>query len=606
MCGISGIFDANGITEADVDSVRRMNSVLHHRGPDDEGLYFDNNCALGHRRLSIIDLSKDGHQPFVSDDGRYYLVYNGEIYNYIELREELSKKGWHFKTRTDTEVLLITYQEYGPKCLERLNGMFAFVVYDLERKTLFFARDRFGIKPLYYAFVEKKLYFASEIKALHKILPGKLSLNYLSLFDYLTFNRTDVYDETFFAEIKRIPKGAYAIFDRSGLQTQTWWDPQNYLQQPVTDDMQKAARDIEEILISAVQLRMRSDVPVGSCLSGGLDSSVLIGILDRHHGLTQEYPTFTASFPSHPIDETGYIDTLQNRYPFNNFRTYPDEKKALKNIRKFVFINDEPTTNSSFYSQYEVMQIAKDHGVTVLLDGQGGDENFAGYQYFNGFFLYGLLRRKQYARFLNEILKCLIRKQHISAYQTLLFQIFPGSLKKKSLLRAVAYLNPDFFYENINKSRIYNEFFAVNGLNESLAMHFKYKLEHLLRMEDRNSMAFSLEARVPYLDYRLVEYTLGIAENLKIWGAETKYLQKKAVGSYTIPKIMERTDKIGFGTPGDEWMLTDDWKKLTEDNYRMLIRSFPEIFRKDVPLPRTGFDRWKVNQLAIWKELFVD
>jgi asparagine synthase (glutamine-hydrolysing) len=606
VCGIAGIFRYNRITQNDIDLVNRQNDIQKHRGPDDEGLYTDSSCVLGHRRLAIIDLSKDGRQPFVSRDGRFHLVYNGEIYNYIELREELEPLGWRFKTKTDTEVLLNAYQQYGEACLSKFNGMFAFAIYDSLRQRIFLARDRVGIKPLYYAIIDSTFYFASEIKALCAVPALNISINYQSLFDYFVFNRTDVFDETFYKQIKRIPNGHYATYDENGLKLFQWWDPENYLQQPATDNIQKAAQDIEEILVSSVQLRMRSDVPVGSCLSGGIDSSVLIGILARHHGLSAAYPTFTASFPSHPIDETGYIDALQNRYPFSNFRAYPDEKKALKHIREFVFTNDEPTTNSSFYSQYEVMRIAKDHGVTVLLDGQGGDENFAGYQYFNGFFLYGLLRRKQYARFLGEILKCVARKQDISAYQTLLFQLFPGSLKKKSLLRTVAYLNPDFFYENIDHSRIYNDFFAVNGLNESLAMHFKYKLEHLLRMEDRNSMAFSLEARVPYLDYRLVEYTLGIAENLKIWGAETKYLQKKAVGDYTIPKILERTDKIGFGTPGDEWMLTDDWKKRTKDNYRTLIKSFPEIFRKEARLPQTGFDRWKVNQLAIWKELFVD
>lgn len=606
MCGIAGIFRYNRITQNDIDLVSSQNDIQKHRGPDDKGLYSDSSCVLGHRRLAIIDLSKDGRQPFVSNDGRFHLVYNGEIYNYIELREELKLLGLRFETKTDTEVLLKAYQQYGEACLPKFNGMFAFAIYDSLRQRIFLARDRVGIKPLYYAIADSTFYFASEIKALCAVPALNLSLNYQSLFDYLVFNRTDIFDETFYNQIKRIPNGHYAKYDADGLKLFQWWNPEDYLKQPATENMQKAAQDIEEILVSSVQLRMRSDVPVGSCLSGGVDSSVLIGILARHHGLTVKYPTFTASFPSHAIDETGYIDTLQSHYPFSNFRTYPDDKKALKNIREFVFANDEPTTNSTFYSQYEVMRIAKDHGVTVLLDGQGGDENFAGYQYFNGFFLYGLLRRKQYARFLNEILKCLTRKQHISAYQTLLFQLFPGSLKKKSLLRTVAYLNPDFFYENINKSRIYNEFFAVNGLNESLAMHFKYKLEHLLRMEDRNSMAFSLEARVPYLDYRLIEYTLGIAENLKIWGAETKYLQKKAVGSYTIPKILERSDKIGFGTPGDEWMMTDDWKKRTEDNYRLLIESYPEIFRKNVPLPQTGFDRWKVNQLAVWKELFVN
>ncbi|GAI77322.1 unnamed protein product, partial [marine sediment metagenome] len=194
------------------------------------------------------------------------------------------------------------------------------------------------------------------------------------------------------------------------------------------------------------------------------------------------------------------------------------------------------------------------------LDGQGGDENFAGYQYFHGFNLYGLLKQKKALRFGSELLKSLLRRQDKSAYQTLLFQVLPGSIRERLLLRTAPYLHPDFFYEYINGSRIYNEFFDADGLNQSLVRHFQYKLEHLLRMEDRNSMAFSLEARVPYLDYRLIEYLLGVSQDLKIRDGETKYLQKKVLGKYTTTEILNRKDKIGFGTPGDEWMLSEAWQ----------------------------------------------
>jgi len=605
VCGIAGIYNSISITLPDIELVKRMNDVQKHRGPDDEGIYADDHCALGHRRLAIIDLSKDGHQPFVSDDGRFQLVYNGEIYNYIELRDELQQLGWEFRTRTDTEVLLKAYQQYGKACLSRFNGMFAFAIYDTKRQSLFLSRDRVGIKPLYYAIVDSTLYFASEIKALCAILPSSLSVSYQSLFDYLAFNRTDIYDETFFNEIKRIPNGCYATFDANGLRFTRWWNPEDYLYTCVEDDIEEISKKIQKILISAVQLRMRSDVPVGSCLSGGLDSSILVGILFTHHAVAEAYPAFTASFPRHPIDETRYIDKLNKLYPFRNIRTFPAAEQAHDRLREFVLANDEPTTNPSFYAQYEVMRLAKEHGVTVLLDGQGGDESFAGYQYFHGFYLYGLLREKKLSQFGSELLKSLFRKQDKSAYQTLLFQILPDSQRKKLLLKTVPYLHPDFFYEYIGTSRIYNEFFDVDGLNQSLVRHFQYKLEHLLRMEDRNSMAFSLEARVPYLDYRLVEYLLGVPENLKIRGGETKYLQKRAVGQYTVPEIIRRTDKIGFGTPGNEWMLTESWQNLTIESYNDLVETFPEVFRKNRRLPEKGFDRWKVNQLATWKDLFL-
>jgi len=604
MCGIAGICRQTGIFQADIEHVKQMNTLQKHRGPDAEGLFTDSCVVLGHRRLAIIDLSNDGKQPFASDDGRYQLIFNGEIYNYLELREELSRHGWHFRTKTDTEVLLKAYQHYGEECLHRFNGMFAFAIYDTQEQRVFLARDRVGIKPLYYVLLDSALYFASEIKALCCIPTVNKSVNEQALFDYLIFNRTDIYDETFFRDIKRIPKGCHALFDQEGLHIQQWWNPETYLNATGEQDTEKICRDIEEIFISSVQLRMRSDVPVGSCLSGGMDSSIMIGALFQHCDIGLDYSTFTASFPGHPIDETRYIDNLNRQYKFQNIRTFPDADKAYSNLKDFLYANDEPTTNSSFFSQYEVMRLAKEHGVTVLLDGQGGDESFAGYQYFHGFNLYGLLQQKKGIHFTSEFIKSILRKQHVSAYQTLLFQLLPDSLKKKSLLKMVPYIQQDFFYAYIDTSKIYNDFFNVTGLNQSLVRHFQYKLEHLLRMEDRNSMAFSLEARVPYLDYRLVEYVLGLPESLKIRAGETKYLQKKALGKYTLPEILNRTDKIGFGTPGDEWMMTDKWQQLTQKSYADLSETFSDIFKKNTLLPKKGFDRWKINQLSTWKNIF--
>ena len=606
MCGIAGVFRYNKIVRPDIDLINRMNKIQEHRGPDDEGIHSNNNCVLGHRRLAIIDLSKNGHQPFASDDGRLQLVYNGEIYNYIELRAELELLGWRFKTKTDTEVLLKAYQEYGVTCLKKFNGMFAFAIYDSKQQSLFLARDRIGIKPLYYAITDSTLYFASEIKALCAVPALNLSLNYQSLFDYLIFNRTDIFDETFFNEINRIPNGYYATFGAGGLRLSQWWNPENFLYRSAEGDITRIKKEVHDLLVSAVKLRMRSDVPVGSCLSGGLDSSILIGILFDCYQAIDEYPAFTASFPGHTIDETVYVERLNKKYPFKNYRTYPTADSAYERLREFVYINDEPTTNYSFFSQYEVMKLAKEHGVTVLLDGQGGDESFAGYQYLHGFNMYGLLKEKKLIQLSSEFLKSLLRNQDKSAYQTFLFQILTDSLRKRTLLAIAPYVNSDFFYNYIQTSRIYNEFFNADNLNESLVRHIQYKLEHLLRMEDRNSMHFSLEARVPYLDYRLVEYVLGIPGILKIHNGETKYLQKISLGKYTVPEILDRTDKIGFGTPGEEWMLTDNWQRLTTQNYAYLTEVFPDVFKKDIRLPRNGFHHWKINQLSTWNDIFFN
>lgn len=609
MCGISGVFYKKGITEYDIRLVEKINSVQKHRGPDDEGLYHDGSCVLGHRRLSIIDLSSAGHQPFFSKDKRFIIVYNGEIYNYIELRCKLEKIGYEFETATDTEVLLKAYQCYGSDCLSMLNGMFAFVVYDTRLNTLFLARDRFGIKPLYYTVRNAKIYFASEIKALCNIPDMALSVNNQAIFDYLVFNRTDIFDETFYGEIKRIPSGYFATFKEDTIELEQWWNPEKYFLTNPENNLDYIGNKIHEIFLSSVNFQMRSDVPVGTCLSGGLDSSILLGVLYKHHNLPNGYPTFTASFPGHPIDEIDYISDLKKRYPFNSHLTFPDAETALHNLDRFVYMNDEPTTNPSFFSQYEVMKIASENNVTVLLDGQGGDESFAGYQYFHGFNLYGLLCQKKIDSFIIEFCKSIVRKQHISAYQTLLFQLLPDAARKAMLLRTLPYINHDFFYKNIDTSKIYNEFFNAEGLNQSIVRHFQFKLEHLLRMEDRNSMAFSLESRVPYLDHRLVEFLLGVSSSLKINKGETKYLQKQALGMYTTPKILSRRDKIGFGTPGEEWMKNPLWETLTKTNYKILCMLFSNIFKHDYnieTLSYSGFHRWKINQLAVWHDIFLN
>lgn len=604
MCGIAGIFsNQSDISPSDLNVIRRMNDLQRHRGPDDDGVFSDPVCVLGHRRLSIIDLSRDGHQPFFSEDGRFVLVYNGEIYNYLELREELTLVGWKFRTKTDTEVLLKAFQEYGPRCLSKFNGMFAFVIYDTKEKTLFFARDRVGVKPLYYRLDGPRIYFASEIKALRSIPSLGLSLNEQAVFDYLTFSRTDIFDETFLNEIKRIPKGHYGLFDQKGLKLVQWWDPHHFLIDQPRQNLEDICPQIESILSSAVSLRLRSDVPVGSCLSGGLDSSLLTGILFTQHKITDHYATFTASMPGHAVDETRYVDCLNKKYPFKNYRTFPTAQKAFENFRDFVYAIDEPCGDATFYSQYEVMRLAKENGITVLLDGQGGDEVFAGYPYFLGFYLYGMLKKKNLAKFSYKLFQILSRGRELLIYQTLLFQLLPDRLKKRFLLKSVSFLEEGFFKKYIDTSLIYNRFFDADGLNVSLVRHLQYKLEHLLRLEDRNSMAFSLEARLPYLDYRLIEYVLGVSEDLKVKDGQTKYLQKLAVGKYTVDEILKRTDKIGFGTPTEEWMSTSEWEKLTRESYEDLSRGWPGIFKKNNSGLPVGLPKWKINQLAVWKRI---
>ncbi len=604
MCGICGSLGYNSsVSDSDIAVIKNMNKVQEHRGPDDCGVFHDSLSVLGHQRLSIIDLSKDGHQPFASTDGRYQLVYNGEIYNYIELRQELSHLGHHFLTKTDTEVLLASFIQYGPDCLSKLNGMFAFAIYDTKNQSLFLARDRMGIKPLYYVEFADRWYFASEIKALKVIPQLKTTINHQSLFDYTVFNRTDIFDETFYNEVKRLPKGHYATLSKQGLHIHKWWHPTWFIDSYKEHDFTYIHQKIEELLTSSVKFRMRSDVPVGSCLSGGLDSTILTGILYQHQLAQSNYQTFTSSYPNDPIDETSYVDKLNNKYPFTNHRTTPTEELAFSNLKNFVYLQDEPVTGPSVYSQYEVMRLAKSKQVTVLLDGQGGDENFAGYQYFHGFYLHGLLKNFKIGSFTYELFKVLLRKQHISAYQTLLFQILPDTIRRNLLYKSCPYLEREFFNHGIEKSLIYSDFFNTRSLNDSLARHFQYKLEHLLRFEDRNSMAFSLEARVPYLDHRLVEFLLSLPDQYKIKAGHTKHLQKQALAQYTIPEIANRIDKIGFAVPQEKWMQSQIWQNLTQQSYQVVQELLPGILKAPFDFNKSSMLNWKLCQLATWLQI---
>ncbi|MBT3221594.1 MAG: asparagine synthase (glutamine-hydrolyzing), partial [Proteobacteria bacterium] len=302
MCGIAGIFSNRQLDPASVGLVKKMNALQQHRGPDDEGLFADRNCVLGHRRLAIIDLSRDGHQPFVSDDGRLTMVFNGEIYNYIELRDDLRRHGWKLRTKTDTEVLLKIYQHYGIKGFDLLNGMFALAIYDAREKELLLVRDRIGIKPLYYLKLGSILYFASEIKALRAVPGVSRAVHEQAVFDYLVFSRTDVFDETFLRQIKRVPKGSFAIINEGGFRIQRWWNPMDYAQQPSEPNTKEALQTIDKTFLSAIELRLRSDVTVGGCLSGGLDSSTILGAV-HSLGAGRDFQTFTAAFPGKSMDE---------------------------------------------------------------------------------------------------------------------------------------------------------------------------------------------------------------------------------------------------------------------------------------------------------------
>jgi len=603
MCGICGF------NWKDENLCKLMADTLKHRGPDDEGFYFDENVSLGHRRLSIIDLEK-GHQPIHNEDKSIWIVYNGEIYNYLELRRDLENKH-KFYTNSDTEVIIHAYEEYGFDCLNKFNGMWAFCIYDKNKNLLFLSRDRFGVKPLYYFFDGKNFIFASEIKAIlqHNI---KRTPNEDLIFDYLMYNIVDHTDETFFKEIKKIPKGHIAIFEikEKELKIERYWTLKSGKEK---EDKEK----IRNIFLDSIRLRLRSDVPVGSCLSGGIDSSSIVcalaGMIDN-----KNIKTFSAVFPGKDIDESEYIKEVIEKTNIKANFTSPSGNDLMKDIMKLIYYQEEPFIGPEVYTQFRVMELAHEKGLKVLLDGQGGDEILAGYVYFFGCYFKELLKKGKILTLLREIYS--YYKNHKSFYGivAMLYLFLPYFFKTYIFQRRNNYMDKSFMNKYQKESTYLKDLIDANSLNDSLLKHFEYKLEHLLKFEDRNSMAFSIETRLPFLDYRLVEYLFSLPSSSKIKGGETKFVFRNAMEGILPDKILQRQSKFGFETPGNEWIKLPEISEFIRNILNS--KSFKERGYFDVKYIKKIFKNknnqgfvkhngeviWKVILLELWFRMFID
>ena len=615
MCGICGIihFDANLVCSA---SIKSMMAVMKRRGPDDEGVFTAQNIGLGHVRLSILDLSPAGHQPMFSHNKRFVVVFNGEIFNYLELRDQLKVFGYRFKTKTDTEVLLAAYQHWGRECLDRFNGMWAFAIYDRENKSLFTCRDRYGIKPFYYLAIDHVFAFSSEIQPLLALLPGKPRPNYQTIFDYLVFNRTDQTESTFFHEIKKLQHGHFLSIDtlKGGPDrffVKKWYN----LGERVNNSKGfSSPGEFRDVLNSSVGLRLRSDVPVGVCLSGGLDSSSIASILVRDYQI-EGLNTFSAVYdPGQNGDESGYIDLLKPNIKKMHF-VKPTGETLLKDIEDFIKAHAEPMPSTSPYAQYKVMELAKEH-VVVTLDGQGADEQLAGYNYFYGFFFKGLLRDCRLGTLFSEMAHYGLTHKSFYAYKTLIYFLMPKFLRTKLRANRNTYVSKELYHQYAPLTKIGGELYGAKNLQDAFLKHFEYKLEHLLKWEDRNSMWFSLEARVPFLDYRLVEKMLASDGSAIIRRGINKNILREAMHG-TIPAAIEkRIDKVGFGTPQDDWLKAPAFrrhisKSLNSETFaaREFLDSFEAVRLLDHynhGLHDSATDVWKCMNLEHWFREFID
>ncbi|TNE59805.1 MAG: asparagine synthase (glutamine-hydrolyzing) [Bacteroidetes bacterium] len=618
MCGISGIIQLDG-KPVETQALAAMMKAMKHRGPDDEGQFAENGMGLGFVRLSILDLSPAGHQPMLSADERYVLIFNGEIFNYLELREELIQKGHTFHTQGDSEVLLAAFVEWGEQMLHRLNGMWAFVIYDRKEKIVFGARDRFGVKPFYYCLDQNRILFGSEIPSILAVLGRKPTPDETVIFNYLAFNRTDQGADTFFREVKKLNHGHYFKVRiapeqnagaTSAFKPQRWYNLRESLREPFKDPEEYRA-----MFNSAVQLRLRSDVPVGVCLSGGLDSSSIVSVLLRDFD-KKDLNTFSAVYGSGRTgDESSFINLYQDQLT-NMYKVQPDEHSLMQDIEDFIVAQFEPVPSTSTYAQYKVMELARQH-VTVTLDGQGADEELAGYHYFFGFHFKNLLRKGRLDTLASEMAQYYGKHRSLYGIKSFVFFLLPAFLRTRLRVMEKGYLHGDFFQANAGGAdTIAGDLYGSPTLQDALLNHFEYKLEHLLKWEDRNSMWFSLEARVPFLDYRLVEHTLALPDEMIIRNGMTKHILREAMKGTLPEQIRMRRDKIGFETPQDEWFRTPQFQQYIKDiiyadsfiNRGILdIKNVHQMYQQH--LDRQGSyarEIWKWIHLEKWYNRFID
>jgi asparagine synthase (glutamine-hydrolysing) len=570
---------------------------MKHRGPDDEGVFYEGNLGLGFVRLSILDLTRAGNQPMITDDGRYVIVYNGEIFNYIELRDDLIKKGYHFRTRSDTEVLLASFSEWGEKCLDRLNGMWAFGIYDRVNKSLFASRDRYGIKPFYYCCDDQSFIFSSEINSILSVLKSKPWINEQAVFDFLVFNRTDHNENTFFRGIKKLPHGSAAWIKDQGFKVKKWYELEN----AVSDAGGfHSPEEFLSLLTDSIGLRLRSDVPVGVCLSGGLDSSSIVSLLTGRFNLS-EINTFSAIYEKGQMgDESGFIreykETVRNMH-----YTTPDAASLAGDLSDFIKIHAEPVPDTGVYAQYKVMSLACKN-VVVTLDGQGADEILGGYHYFFGIFFKDLARQLRFYKLGSEVRHYLLNHHSLYGLKTMGYYMLPNSLKTQTRVFEKAYLRRDFLEEHKNQSTLPADLYSSHSLKDSLIDHFEHKLEHLLKWEDLNSMRFSVEARVPFLDHRLVAKTIASSGEMMINKGMTKSIMREALKGIVPETIRLRKDKVGFGTPRDQWFRDPRFNTLIED----VISSGSYISRNYISSSdaRKLYTRYVNGKIDISKEIW--
>lgn len=573
MCGIAALFSLRSFEK---QYIQKMTDIIVHRGPDAFGHeYFESNkWQLGHRRLSILDVSAAGKQPMSYSDDRYWITYNGEIYNYIELRKELENVGYTFHSNTDTEVIMAAYDYWGKDCLSHFNGMWAFVLLDIVSRKIFISRDRFGVKPLYYWHSPYGiLAFASEIKQFTVLDGWQAKLNRQRAYDFLVWGQFDHTDETLFSGVYQMRRGEAVELNldeldrlNEKLPVYSWYELQY---KDFNGSFEEAADEFRKLFIDAVSLRLRSDVQVGSCLSGGLDSSSIVCVINDllcNSGKSNIQYTVSAGAKVKRYDESEYIDAVLSERKINGYYVYPEFGTLFDMLDNINWHMEEPFGSTSIYAQWQVYKEAHNRGLTVMLDGQGADESLLGYHNSFGVQFAGLFSSMHFIKLLTEIRAC--SRIHNYGFGFILRGILSNILPEAGLneLRRMRngggnrpdWINVDGLGVDEISPNIYTGRKTTSLRELSYSELMESNLQRLLHYADRNSMAHSVETRLPFLDYRLVEFILGLPDDYKLSKGITKNILRESMKNILPQKVRMRMTKLGFVTPEEIWMREND------------------------------------------------
>ena len=602
MCGICGIIDRNN-NPVQKTEIQKINDLIIHRGPDGEGFYFGKNFAFGHRRLSVIDLSEKGKQP-MNYLNKYIITYNGEIYNYLELKQELKDIGYTFDSESDTEVILASYDYYGTDCVKKFNGMWSFAIFDKEREIIFCSRDRFGVKPFYYTEIGDKFIFGSEIKIPLSFYPKKVA-NVPLLIDYLVTGMDDHTNETFYKHIFKLEQSHNLVYN---LKEHSYFIKRYYdieFNEGISNLSESESINLYKVLLyDSVKLRLRSDVKVGTCLSGGLDSSSVSTIASSFYNSEgdKRFMAITAKSQEIATDESYFAEIVSRNANLDWHTIMPSVKDFYENLEKIITVQEEPFGSPSVFMQYKVFEKAKELGCIVMLDGQGGDETLLGYERYYPAYLFSLGFFKGISSFFDSSQNSRLSWKELISY---LFYFTNPQLRLNRLKKRFSFII-DSYFELLNSDCLIENAKSYHNIVKLQKLELlKMQLPHLLKYEDRNSMHHSIETRLPFIDYRLVEAAVSINNNFKIKDGWTKFILRKTMEDKIPSEITWRKNKLGFNAPEKTWLSEISELMLKQISASVILNEISDM-RYILKNFRTMSLRiqWRLYNIAKWEELF--